>query len=129
MLKLLCRVEIWVVVFAGLCLAQFCLAQEKAPGRTPKGVYPTSHGVLKSIAGSQLLVQVDDEHEMKFRITHKTKIFTQDKQGTREIKASSLQAGQTVDVDMQTSLDGVFEAVRVTVVSPKVESPKVESPK
>jgi hypothetical protein len=67
---------------------------------------------------------MDDDHEMKFRMTHKTKIFAQDKQGTREMKTSSLQAGQTLDIDMQTSLDGAFEAVRVTVVSPKVESPK-----
>lgn len=149
MLKLLRRVEIWMAVLAGLCLAQLCYAQGsaqgQAPGRTrskgrsgatthadpnaPKEVYPTSRGVLKSIAGSQLLVQVDDEHEMKFRMTHKTKIYTQVKDGqgknaAKEIKASSLEPGQTVDVDMQTSLDGAFEAVHVTVVSPKVEPPK-----
>ena len=144
MLKFHCRVEIGAAVFVGLCLVQLChaqgSAQGQAPGRVgtsgrsgatahanpnpPKGVYPTAHGDLKSIAGAQLLVQVDDDHEMKFRMTRKTKIFAQDKQGAREIKASSLQAGQTLDIDMQTSLDGVFEAVRVTVVSPKVESPK-----
>ena len=106
MLKRLANVALW----AALCIGQ--------------RVYPTSHGLIKSIAGSQLYVQVDDEHEMKFRMTHKTKIFSQDKQGAREIKASSLKAGQTVDVDMQTSLDGAFEAVRITVVRPKAESSK-----
>ena len=66
----------------------------------------------------------NDEHEMKFRITRKTKFFaSQGKQGngkqvTKEIKASSLHPGQTVDVDMQSSLDGSFEAVRVIVESP-----------
>jgi hypothetical protein len=69
------------------------------------------------------MVGVDnDEHEMKFRITHKTKFFSSQgkpgKQVTKEIKASSLHAGQAVDVDMQSSLDGSFEAVRVTVESP-----------
>jgi hypothetical protein len=105
-LKRLGSVGLW----AALCFGQ--------------GVYPTSHGIVKSIAGSQLYVQVDDEHEMKFRMTRKTKIFSQDKQGAREVKASSLKAGQTVDVDMQTSLDGAFEAVRITVVRPNAESPK-----
>jgi hypothetical protein len=81
----------------------------------PKGVYPTSRGVLKSISGSQLLLELDDEHEMKFRITRKTKIFS----GTQEIKASSLHPGQTVSIDMQSSLDGSVEAVRVTLETPK----------
>jgi len=66
---------------------------------------------------------MDDEHEMKFRITRKTKVFSQDKQDTQEIKASSLHPGQAVSIDMQSSLDGSFEAVRVIVESPK-ESPK-----
>ena len=106
-----------MVVFACLCAGQ----QGKAPdnGTKPKGVYPTAHGVLKSISRSLLLVEVDEEHEMKFRLTRKTKFYSQNKQGTREIKAASLQAGQTVDIDMQTTLDGSFEAVRVTLVSPK----------
>jgi hypothetical protein len=65
------------------------------------------------------LVTVDDEHEMKVRITRKTKFLSQGKQGTKEIKASSLQPGQTVDVDMQSAIDGAFEAVRITVESPK----------
>jgi hypothetical protein len=102
-----------VAVLAALCFGQ----------QGPAGVYPTSHGVLKSISRSFLLVGVDnDEHEMKFRITRKTKFFTSQgnkgKRVTKEIKASSLHAGQTVDVDMQSSLDGSFEAVRVIVESP-----------
>ncbi|MBZ5636404.1 MAG: hypothetical protein LAO55_25045 [Acidobacteriia bacterium] len=56
---------------------------------------------------------------MKFRITRKTKFLSQSKQGVKEIKASSLQPGQTVDVDMQSAIDGAFEAVRITVESPK----------
>ena len=32
--------------------------------------------------------------------------------------------GQTVDIDMQSSLDGAFEAVRVMVLSPNAPSPK-----
>lgn len=137
MLKGPCRVGICVVVLAGVCVGQ-----EKTPGRrrtngslgrggsaaavdpnAPKGVYPTAHGVLKSISGSQFLLEMDDEHEMKFRITRKTKVFSQDKQDTQEIKASSLHPGQAVSIDMQSSLDGSFEAVRVIVESPK-ESPK-----
>jgi hypothetical protein len=87
----------------------------------PKGVFPTSHGIVRSISGSQLLVEVDEDHEIKFRMTRKTKIYAQskDSQGkvvTKEIKASSLEPGQTVDVDMQSSLDGSFEAVHVTVL-------------
>lgn len=136
MLRWLRRVGICVVVLAGLCLG-LCYGQGRVPQRgrgpgganlptdpdAPKGVYPTSHGVLKSISGSQLLVQVDDEHEMKFRITRKTKIFSQGKDGAKEIKASSLEPGQTVDVDMQSALDGSFEAIRVTVVPANAESP------
>jgi hypothetical protein len=125
-----------LVVLAGLCIGQ-----GKAPGggrtkgangsgrataspdpNAPKGVYPTSHGVLKSVSGTQLLLEVDDEHEMKFRITRKTKIFAsqgkQDKPDTKEIKASSLHPGQTVAIDMQISLDGSYEAVRVMVETP-----------
>jgi len=150
-LKGLSRVEIWVGVFAGLCLAQLCLAQGRMPGRgrtpgglgapatpvdpnAPKGVYPTERGVVKSISGSQLFVEMDDEHEMKFRITRKTKIYNQTKDGqgktvAKEIKSSALEIGETVDVDMQTAPDGSFEAVRITVVPPDAEPPKAESPK
>lgn len=144
MLKGFCRAGIRVGVFTVLCIG-LCFGQQKATqrGRTkgsgrggsaapadpnaPQGVYPTSRGVLKSISGKQLMVEVDDEHEMKFRITRKTKFFSsqgnQDKQSTREIKASSLHPGQTVSIDMQSALDGSFEAVRVIAESPK-ESPK-----
>jgi hypothetical protein len=134
------RVGIRVVVLAGLCLALCYGQQGRVPGRgrgssgrggnpaadpdAPKGVYPTSHGVLKSISGSQLLVELDDEHEMKFRITRKTKVFSQGKDGAKEIKTSSLEPGQTVDVDMQSALDGAFEAVRITVVPANAEPPK-----
>ena len=93
MLKKLCGIGIWV----GLCLGQ--------------GVYPTSRGMLKSISRTQLLVQVDDEHEMKFRIIRKTKIFSDGK----EIKASSLRSGQAVAVEAQSAVDGSYEAVRITV--------------
>jgi hypothetical protein len=89
--------------FAGVLIA-LCLGQ---------GVYPTSRGVLKSISRAQLSIQVDDEHEMKFWITRKTKIFAQSK----EIKASSLQPGQAVAVEAQSAVDGSYEAVRVTVES------------
>jgi len=70
---------------------------------------------------------MDDEHEMKFRITRKTKVFaqTKDAQGKnvpKEIKASSLEPGETIDVDMQTAADGSFEAVRITLV-PLKEKP------
>jgi hypothetical protein len=82
--------------------------------------------MVKSISGTQLLLEVDDEHEMKFRITRKTKFFSQDKEGTKEIKASSLHPGDAVFVDMQSALDGSFEAIRVTLGT--LEAPK-ESPK
>ena len=112
MVKGLGRVGIGIAVFACLCAGQ--------QREVPRGqVYPTSHGILKSISRSLLVVEVDDEHEMKFRITRKTKFYSQDKQGEHEIKASSLQPGQTVDVDMQAALDGSFEAMRVTLESPK----------
>jgi hypothetical protein len=129
-----------VFVLAGLCLPLLCFAQGGTSGQPPPkksrhggsaapadlnapvGIYPTSHGVLKSISGSQLLMEVDDEHEMKFRITHSTKSYMQSKDGqgknvVKEIKTSSLQAGQTLDIDMKSSLDGAFEAVRIMVVS------------
>jgi hypothetical protein len=66
-------------------------------------------------------VEVDEDHEMKFRLIHKTKFYKQskDSQGktvSKEIKASSLEPGQTVDIDMQSSLDGAFEAVHITVL-------------
>jgi len=122
----LCKVGTTVVVLAGLCLPLVSFGQG---GAELKGAYPTSHGVLKTISGSQLFVEVDDEHEMKFRMTHKTKIYIQSKDGqgknvVKEIKTSSLMPGQTVDIDMQSSLDGAFEAVRVTVLSPNAASPK-----
>ncbi len=101
MLKWFCIAGVW----AGLCLT-VGLAQ---------GVYPVSRGILKSISGAQLMLQVDDEHEMKFRITRKTKIYSQSK----EIKASALQPGQSVAVEAQSGIDGSFEAVRVTLESPK----------
>jgi hypothetical protein len=58
---------------------------------------------------------MDDEHEMKFRITRKTKFVAQDKDGSREMKASSVESGQPVAVDAETALDGSFEAVRVVL--------------
>jgi hypothetical protein len=80
------------------------------------------------------LVEVDEDHEIKFRMTRKTKIFKQskDSQGknvSTEIKASSLEPGQTVDVDMQSSLDGSFEAVHVTVVPADAEPAAEETQK
>ncbi len=146
MLKWLRRVGTGLGVLAVLCIG-LGFGQMRAPSRgrsgsgrgvgnpsdpdAPKGVYPTQSGVVKSISGSQLLLEVDDEHEMKFRITRKTKIFSQNKDGTKEIKASSLEPGQTVSVDMQSALDGSFEAVRVTLEVPPKEAPEVpkDSPK
>ena len=84
-----------------------------------QGVHPVTYGVIKSISRSLLLVSVDDEHEMKFQITRKTKFSSQDKQGSHDIKASSLEAGQAVAVEAQVALDGAFEAVRVTLGLPK----------
>ena len=115
-----------VVVLAGLCLP---LVSSGQAGAELKGAYPTSHGVIKSISGSQLFVEVDEEHEMKFRMTHKTKLYIQSKDGqgknvVKEMKTSSLMPGQTVDIDMQSSLDGAFEAVRIMVVSPNAAPPK-----
>jgi len=121
------------VLAAGLCFGQ-AAGQGRSRGsngrrgsvapadpNAPKGVFPTAHGSVKSISGSQLYVEVDEDHEMKFRLIHKTKIFKQSKDGqgktvTKEIKASALEPGQTVDIDMQSSLDGAFEAVHITVL-------------
>lgn len=126
MLNKLHRVVICAAVLAGICLGQ---GRAPARGRgataamdpnAPKGVYPTSRGVLKSISGSMLLLEMDDEHEMKFRMTRKTKIFASSgAQGNQEIKASSLHPGQTISIDMQSGLDGAFEAVRIIVESHK----------
>jgi hypothetical protein len=144
-LKRFARVGVCVVLLAGLCFGQRSSGRGRINGagragpatpvdpNAPKGVYPTERGVLKSISGSQLFVEMDDEHEMKFRITRKTKIFSpsKDSQGkavSKEIKASSLETGMTVDVDMQTSPDGSFEAVRISVV-PNAEPPSAEPPK
>ena len=80
----------------------------------PKRVYATSHGVVKSISKSVLMVAMDDEHEMKFRITRKTKFIS----GDKNIKASSIESGQSVAVDAETALDGAFEAVRIVLESP-----------
>jgi len=87
----------------------------------PKGVYATSHGVVKSISKSVLMVAMDEEHEMKFRITRKTKFFSGEKQGSQEIKASAIESGQAVAVDAETTLDGAFEAVRVVLESPNAK--------
>jgi len=112
-----------------LALAALCAGQGRAPvrgrgeGRSApsaardKGVYATSHGHMKSLTKAQLVIAVDDEHEMKFRITRKTKFVAQDKDGSREIKSSSLESGQPVAVDAETALDGSFEAVRVVLES------------
>jgi hypothetical protein len=116
-----------------MLLAGLCFAQTQGPGRSkgstsrggsvapadpnaPKGVFPTAHGIVKSVSGSQLFVEVDEDHEMKFRLIRKTKVYIQSKEGLKEIKASSLKPGQTVDIDMQSSLDGAFEAVHITVL-------------
>ena len=92
------------MVLAVLCSAQGRSGRGRTSGRgavptgaidpnAPKGVYPTSHGIVKSVSGSQVMVEVDDDHEMKFRLTRKTKIYSQSKdaQGklvSKEIKAS-----------------------------------------
>lgn len=68
---------------------------------------------MKSISKTLLVLAMDDEHEMKFRITRKTKFIVKDKQGSREIKPETLEAGQPLAVDAQTTLDGAFEAVQV----------------
>jgi len=133
--KHVCQAGFRITVLTALCFG-LCWGQGRAPatGRAkgsqgkapagsvdpnaPKGVYPTSRGVLKSISGSLLLLELDDEHEMKFRITRKTKFLSQTKQDTQEIKASSLHPGQTVAVDMQSALDGSFEAIRIILETP-----------
>ena len=113
-----------------MALSPFSWGQQRAPVRgrasstagrgalndpnAPKGVYATSHGIVKSISKSALIVAMDDEHEMKFRITRKTKFMS----GDKEIKASSIKSGQSVAVDAETSLDGAFEAVRIVLESP-----------
>jgi len=113
-----------------IALAPFCWGQQRAPVRgrgsstagrgtlndpnAPKGVYATSDGVVKSISKSVLTVAMDNEHEMKFRITRKTKFVSQAKQGS---KASSIEPGQAVAVDAETALDGSFEAVRIVLKS------------
>lgn len=114
-----------LVVLAGLCFPLMSFGQAGAGQKA----YPTSHGILKSISGSQLFVEVDDEHEMKFRMTRKTKVYIQSKDGqgknaVKEMKTSSLMPGQTLDIDMQISLEGEFEAVRILVVSPNAAPPK-----
>ena len=104
-------------ISVGICLfglAHLCFAQTSG-----QGVYPTTYGVIKSISRSVLLLALDDEHEMKFQITRKTKFSSRDKQGLHEIKASSLQAGQAVTVEAQVALDGAYEAVHVTLAPPK----------
>jgi len=145
--KRLARVGVCVVLAAGLSFGQVDPRQGRTRGSTgrggsvapadpnaPKGVYPTAHGIVKSLSGSQLYVEVDEDHEMKFRLIHKTKVFTQSKDGqgkivTKEIKASSLEPGQTVDIDMQVSLDGAFEAVHITVVPADAEPAAAEPQK
>jgi len=67
------------------------------------------------------MVAMDEEHEMKFRITRKTKFFSGEKQGSQEIKASAIESGQAVAVDAETTLDGAFEAVRVVLESPNAK--------
>jgi hypothetical protein len=120
---------------AGICvfaLSTLAFGQSRSPSRgrgsgagrgtipltanDTKGIYATSEGVLKSISKSQLMVQTDDEHEMKFRITRKTKFVSQDQQGTHDIKASALESGQKVSVDAETALDGSFEAAKIVLV-------------
>lgn len=78
-----------------------------------QAVYPVAHGVLKSIAGSELLVEVEQDHEMKFRVTRKTRVYSQ----AKEIKASSLEPGQTLDIEMESARTGALEAIRITVVA------------
>ena len=142
MLKRLAKVGACIALVTGLCFGQGTTGQGRAKGSTgrggsvapadpnaPKGVFPTAHGTVKSISGSQLYVEVDEDHEMKFRLIHKTKIYSQSKDGLKEIKASSLKPGETVDIDMQVSLDGAFEAVRVTVVPADAEPTAPETQK
>ena len=117
---------VYLTVWAGLCLAQGPGPRKDSSGKggsvapadsnAPKGVFPTAHGTVKSISGSQLYVEVEEEHELKFRLIRKTKIYIKSKDGLKEIKASAIEPGQTVDIDMQASLDGAFEAVRITVL-------------
>jgi hypothetical protein len=87
----------------------------------PKGLYATSHGVVKSISKSALMMGMEDGHEMTFRITRKTKFIAGEKQGSQEIKASAIESGQAVAVDAETALDGSFEAVRIVLESPNVK--------
>lgn len=87
----------------------------------PKGVYATSHGVVKSISKSALMMAMEDGHEMTFRITRKTKFLAGEKQGDQEIKASAIGSGQAVAVDAVTALDGSFEAVRIVLESPNAK--------
>jgi hypothetical protein len=125
---------------AGICalvLCGLCFGQGRPPIRSrgaasgrgtipasnnTKGVYATSRGVVKSISKALLTVSVDEDHEIKFRLTRKTKFFLQDKEGAHDIKSSALESGQTVSVDAETALDGSFEAARVVV---EMSSPKI----
>ena len=109
-------VAAWLAVFAALCLGQ---ERSPKPAR-PKGIYPTAHGVLKSISGSQFVLEVEEEHELKFHITRKTKIFSQNK----EVKPSVLEPGQTLAIDMQAALDGSFDAIRINIAAANPEPSK-----
>lgn len=76
---------------------------------------------MKSISKTLLVLAMEDEHEMKFRITGKTRFMAEDKQGSREIKPAALEAGQSLAVDAQTTLDGAFEAVRVVAEAANIK--------
>jgi len=73
--KRLARVVVCVLLLGGLSFGQRVPGQERSKRSTgrggsvapsdpnaPKGVYPTAHGIVKSISGSQLFVEVDEDH-------------------------------------------------------------------
>jgi hypothetical protein len=118
MLKRIFRIGISLAVFVLLCPGQESPSKRKS--EAPKTIYPTAHGVLKSIAGSQFTLEVEEEHELKFHLTRKTRIFLQNK----EVKPTQLEPGQTLDIDMQASIDGSFDAIRINIAPANPEPSK-----
>ena len=106
-----------------LVLTVACTLSAQAPvqtrsrrsGTQQSGVSPletpvaTFHGTLKSVSKKELVLEVQNEHEVAFAISHKTKFLKEKK----SIKAADIPSGAVLSVDGKRDILGNTEAVVV----------------
>lgn len=80
-----------------------------AGGRSPEDLLIRFPGRLKSVTKKQILLEVENEQELIFRRTKRTRFFD----GGKEVKESAAPVGDPVVLEGQRALNGDLDVVNV----------------